>query len=132
MENGQETNGSKADYKSQAHALQEELQEAEKWAEDMTKEWDQKEAKWTKEKAGLMTRLTKAEDAVAKAGKSHSNGTSETEALTAKAAASEKRCQESHRDLEKSKDRLKELEATLEKAQKRAEAAEKVAAEAEK
>lgn len=134
-------NGKADDSKAKVLELMEELQEAEKWAEDMQKEWDEKEASFTKEKGDLKTRLAAAEERAKGASKSN-NGADKLDVLTSKAAAAEKRAEESAKAQEKAKadaaqeakklqGRISELEGNLGKATKRADAAEQDAAKAQ-
>merc|ERR1712110_399654 len=52
---GEDSNSAEKD---QIKLLQDELHEAEQWAEDMQREWDEKESRWKKEKEDLMSRVT--------------------------------------------------------------------------
>jgi len=96
----------------QIKALQDELQEAETWAEDMQQEWDKKEAKFKKEKDALTIRVTAAEARAKATEKPPSNGADNAEAHAAKAEAEKK--------ARKMQERVDELEVALDKAKKSA------------
>lgn len=90
----------------QIKALQDELQEAETWAEDMQQEWDKKEAKFKKEKDALTLRVTAAEARAKANDRPPNNGADNAEAAKAEAEKKARKLQE----------RVDELEAALDKA----------------
>lgn len=119
-ENG---NGSKkADAKIKE--LQNELNEAEKWAEEMQGQWDTKEAKWAKDKEALMKRLTAAEARAEAAAKTPTNGSGadKVEVLTAKVSAVEGRLQASESEKADAKKELAAVEERCKQAAQKAKA----------
>lgn len=138
--------GSRSADKQKIQDLQDELEEAEKWAEDMQRQWDEKEARWKKEKDELMSRVAESEGRAKVNAKSPTNGADKTASLNQKAEAAEKRVREAEarnvaaeKEVKEMQERMTALETSLdeakanaEKAQAAADAAEKKAAEAEK
>merc|ERR1711972_410770 len=125
--------------KDQIKLLQDELHEAEQWAEDMQREWDEKESRWKKEKEDLMSRVTVLEGRAKVAEKTPKNGADKVASLTKQAEEAEKRLRDAEQknvkaqeELKATQERTRELEAALAKSQKNAENAEAAAKLAEK
>merc|ERR1719401_457655 len=125
--------------KDQIKLLQDELHEAEQWAEDMQREWDEKESRWKKEKEDLMSRVAVLEGRAKVAEKTPKNGADKLDNLTKQADEAEKRLRDAEQknvkvqeELKATQERARELEAALDKAKKSAEDAEAAAKLAEK
>jgi hypothetical protein len=109
----QENGKSKDKAKDQVKMLQDELSEAEKWAEEMQREWDTKEAKWKKEKDDLLTRLKAAEGVAEAAASKKTNGNDKAKLLESKVTDTEERLKASEEQNAELKKQLLEKEERL-------------------
>lgn len=124
----------------QISLLQDELRQAEQWADGMQRDWDEKESGWKKEEEQLMKRIASLEGG-AKREKAVSETVNEEQIESARKRLSDINDQNVtlEKELRNMKQRVAELETTLEKSrkkigesQKTAEGAEEKLAQAEK
>lgn len=98
-------------------ALQAELQDAEKWADEMQAEWDQKEKSWKNEKESLMHRVTAAEGRIKVADKESDNGADKVRSIMEKVEAAEKRLKAAEADKAEIEKKAERLQKELSEAQ---------------